>query len=225
MKIWARIVPDSPCAEYMGCRWDIGGCHSGALAGPAISAASPWPWGKPVSIRSLWSAGHEHSGAHVCRERSGLCRLVRPWSISQRGSRRHLDEIGPGCDRSVYSDAHHGKDGAIYAGTFRGGVFRSRDRGKSWQAINSGLKRLEIKALLAVSDGVYAGTSDGVYRLAAATAGRWSRPVSTTSWSMRWPSRPMGRCLPEPQEKVSCDLKLNPLAGCVSRMGSKIMKG
>ncbi len=64
-----------------------------------------------------------------------------------------------------------GKDGAIYAGTFRGGVFRSRDRGKSWQAINNGLKRLEIKALLAVSEGVYAGTSDGVYRLAA---DRWS---------------------------------------------------
>jgi photosystem II stability/assembly factor-like uncharacterized protein len=64
-----------------------------------------------------------------------------------------------------------GKDGAIYAGTFRGGVFRSRDRGKSWQAINSGLKHLEIKALLAVSDVVYAGTSDGVYRL---VADRWS---------------------------------------------------
>ena len=65
-----------------------------------------------------------------------------------------------------------GKDGAIYAGTFRAGVFRSRDRGKSWQAINNGLKRLEIKALLAVGDVVYAGTSDGVYRLSAAD--RWS---------------------------------------------------
>jgi len=65
-----------------------------------------------------------------------------------------------------------GKDGAIYAGTFRGGVFRSRDQGKSWQAINSGLKRLEIKALLAVGDRVFAGTGDGVYRLA--TADRWS---------------------------------------------------
>jgi ligand-binding sensor domain-containing protein len=64
-----------------------------------------------------------------------------------------------------------GKDGAIYAGTFRGGVFRSRDHWKIWQAINNGLKRLEIKALLAVSDGVYAGTSNGVYRLAA---DRWS---------------------------------------------------
>jgi len=65
-----------------------------------------------------------------------------------------------------------GKDGAIFAGTFRGGVFRSRDRGQSWQAINSGLKRLEIKAILTAGDGVYAGTSDGVYRLAATD--RWS---------------------------------------------------
>ncbi len=65
-----------------------------------------------------------------------------------------------------------GKDGAVYAGTFRGGVFRSRDRGKSWQAINSGFKRLEIKALLALGEGVYAGTADGVYRLSADD--RWS---------------------------------------------------
>jgi len=66
-----------------------------------------------------------------------------------------------------------GKDGAIYAGTFRGGVFRSRDHGKSWQAINSGLKHLEIKALLSVGDALYAGTADGVYRLSAAND-RWS---------------------------------------------------
>lgn len=65
-----------------------------------------------------------------------------------------------------------GKDGAIFAGTFRGGVFRSRDQGKSWQAINNGLKRLEVKSLLAVGDGLYAGTSDGVYRLAATD--RWA---------------------------------------------------
>ena len=58
-----------------------------------------------------------------------------------------------------------GKDGAIYAGTFRGGVFRTRDHGKTWQAINGGLKRHEIKTLLAVGDVIYAGTADGAYRL------------------------------------------------------------
>jgi ligand-binding sensor domain-containing protein len=57
------------------------------------------------------------------------------------------------------------KDGAIYAGTFRGGVFRSRDAGHSWQPVSAGLKRLEVKALLAVEQELFAGTGDGVYRL------------------------------------------------------------
>lgn len=65
------------------------------------------------------------------------------------------------------------KDGAVYAGTFRGGVFRSLDRGKSWQAINNGLKRLEIKALLIEGGVIYAGTGDGVYRLAESDT-RWT---------------------------------------------------
>src|SRR5689334_8179928 len=57
------------------------------------------------------------------------------------------------------------KDGTVYAGTFRGGVFRTRDQGKSWQAINGGLKRHEIKTLMAAGDVIYAGTADGAYRL------------------------------------------------------------
>lgn len=57
------------------------------------------------------------------------------------------------------------KDGAIYAGTFRGGVFRSRDEGNSWQPVSAGLKRLEVKALLAVDHELFAGTGDGVYHL------------------------------------------------------------
>ncbi|OQW34697.1 MAG: hypothetical protein A4E19_17400 [Nitrospira sp. SG-bin1] len=57
------------------------------------------------------------------------------------------------------------KDGTLYAGTFRGGVFRSQDDGKSWQSVNAGLKQLEVKALLAVEQELFAGTGDGVYRL------------------------------------------------------------
>lgn len=66
-----------------------------------------------------------------------------------------------------------GQDNAVYAGTFRGGVFRTRDHGKSWQAVNEGLKRKEIKTLLAVRDVIYAGTADGAYRLNA-SGDRWS---------------------------------------------------
>ena len=57
------------------------------------------------------------------------------------------------------------KDGTVYAGTFRGGVFRSRDDGRSWQPVSTGLKQMEVKALLAVDQEVFAGTGDGVYRL------------------------------------------------------------
>lgn len=57
------------------------------------------------------------------------------------------------------------RDGAVYAGTFRGGVFRSRDDGNSWQPVSAGLKRLEVKTLLAVDQELFAGTGDGVYRL------------------------------------------------------------
>jgi ligand-binding sensor domain-containing protein len=60
------------------------------------------------------------------------------------------------------------KDGSVYAGTFRGGVFRSADHGKTWQSVSAGLKRKEVKALLAVGDLMYAGTADGAYRLNAA---------------------------------------------------------
>jgi photosystem II stability/assembly factor-like uncharacterized protein len=65
------------------------------------------------------------------------------------------------------------RDGTIYAGTFREGVFRSTDEGKTWHPVNAGLKRKEVKALLAVADHVYAGTGDGVYRLHAGED-RWT---------------------------------------------------
>ena len=66
-----------------------------------------------------------------------------------------------------------GKDGSVYVGTFRGGVFRSRDQGVSWHALNEGLKRMEVKTLLAVGNVIYAGTSDGAYRLNV-TEDRWT---------------------------------------------------
>jgi ligand-binding sensor domain-containing protein len=66
-----------------------------------------------------------------------------------------------------------GKDGTIYAGTFREGVFRSTDHGKTWHSVNAGLKRKEVKTLLAVGDLIYAGTADGVYRLHAGDD-RWA---------------------------------------------------
>ncbi len=65
------------------------------------------------------------------------------------------------------------KNGTLFAGTFHGGVFRSRDRGQTWHGINAGLKRLEIKTLVVVGSVVYAGTADGVYHLPAGQE-RWA---------------------------------------------------
>ena len=65
------------------------------------------------------------------------------------------------------------KDGTVYVGTFREGVFRTTDQGKTWQSVNAGLKRKEVKTLLAVGDQMYAGTADGAYRLNRAD-GRWT---------------------------------------------------
>src|SRR4026209_1306937 len=65
------------------------------------------------------------------------------------------------------------KDGTVYVGTFREGVFRTTDQGKTWQSVNAGLKRKEVKTLLAVGDQMYAGTADGAYRLNRAE-GRWT---------------------------------------------------
>ncbi|MFM8552603.1 MAG: hypothetical protein ACKOCD_09930 [Nitrospiraceae bacterium] len=66
------------------------------------------------------------------------------------------------------------EDGTVYVGTLRGGLFKSVNGGKSWQAVNDGLKRLEVKALLPDRRVLYAGTSDGVYRLGEGE-GQWTR--------------------------------------------------
>lgn len=58
-----------------------------------------------------------------------------------------------------------GQDGTVYAGTFRGGVFRRKPKDTEWEALSDGLKRLEVKALHVSRGTVFAGTGDGVYQL------------------------------------------------------------
>ena len=59
-------------------------------------------------------------------------------------------------------------DGVVYAGSFGMGLFRSQDKGKSWESLNRGLTD-PFLLCLAVTPGqhIYAGTMrGGVYRLA-----------------------------------------------------------
>ena len=58
--------------------------------------------------------------------------------------------------------------GVLFAGTRAGGVYRSRDDGLTWTAVNSGLSTLDVRALAAAPTGaLFAGTrSGGVFRSA-----------------------------------------------------------
>ena len=59
---------------------------------------------------------------------------------------------------------------------FENGVFRSEDTGKTWQEISNGLTE-EIVALVAVENTLFAGTSNGFYRLDADSWKRLKFPV------------------------------------------------
>ena len=172
MKIWARIIPTVLALSL----WSAGGILWAATQAPSAvppsSQQAPGhgegqpqydPFGQQAaSIQALTSVGNDlvYAGSFGL----GLFRSEDRGAIWTKS--------GQGVTDPFILTLTTGKDGAIYVGTFRGGVFRSRDRGKSWHAINSGFKRLEIKALLAVGEGVYAGTADGVYRLSSDD--RWS---------------------------------------------------
>lgn len=51
----------------------------------------------------------------------------------------------------------------IYAGTQTGGVFYSKDDGKSWTKLNTGLDNLTIRKITVVENKLYAATNSGLY--------------------------------------------------------------
>jgi ligand-binding sensor domain-containing protein len=67
-----------------------------------------------------------------------------------------------------------GADGTVYAGTFDGGIYTTRDGGKSWNDLNQGLINQSIRAILIGKDGVlYLGTGRGIFARAPKDA-RWN---------------------------------------------------
>lgn len=123
-----------------------------------------------VSASSAASGLSEQSAASVQALVMGINGVVYAGSFGH-GVFRTPDRgatwarVGGGITDPFILSLASAKDGTVYAGTFRGGVFCSRDGGNSWQPVNEGLKRLEVKALLAVDQELFAGTGDGVYRL------------------------------------------------------------
>ena len=71
-------------------------------------------------------------------------------------------------------------DQAFYA-AFEDGIFRSEDNGKTWKAINDGLMMGDmgyIRSIVNIQDTLFAGTSNGLYRLSADSWQRVAFPVS-----------------------------------------------
>jgi photosystem II stability/assembly factor-like uncharacterized protein len=85
--------------------------------------------------------------------------------VSAAGAPGVWTPLAPGGSR-VQVLAAAGGSPTVYAGTAYGGVFRTVDRGASWQAANSGLLGLDV-AMLAVAPGgttLYAGSERGLFR-------------------------------------------------------------
>ncbi len=149
--------------------WGVLLCSAG---GETLQASGPLlsPIPLRVSDASTASGPSEQSAASVQALVIGGNGVLYAGSFGH-GVFRTLDRgatwarVGGGITDPFILSLASGKDGAVYAGTFRGGVFRSRDEGNSWQPVNAGLKQLEVKALLAVDDELFAGTGDGVYHM------------------------------------------------------------
>ena len=70
-----------------------------------------------------------------------------------------------------------GKDRALYAGTFDGGVFRSADGGQVWQPISRALPNDSIRGIIVGEKGLLVATGRGVFQ-GPNESGRWT-PVNT----------------------------------------------
>ncbi len=69
--------------------------------------------------------------------------------------------------------------GNIFAGTYSGGIFRTRDDGSSWTLINMGFAYTRVYALAVMGTNFLAGTSEGVYASTDSGA-NWS--ADTAGW-------------------------------------------
>jgi hypothetical protein len=74
-----------------------------------------------------------------------------------------------------------GGSSTLWLGTWGQGVFRSRDRGESWQSFYTGLGDLHVESLVATNNGwyrdIFSLTPDGLYRVSNYGNAAFARPA------------------------------------------------
>ena len=102
-----------------------------------------------------------------------FCLLGSSWDATKVRSTPGIHGDGSGGDGAAFSPSVQAlavtKDGVLYAGSFGMGVYRSENRGTSWEMVNGGLTDLFLLCLARDETGrVYAGTvRGGVFRTKA----------------------------------------------------------
>lgn len=88
----------------------------------------------------------------------------RTWkTIFDKGARTH-PHSGYWTNRIVNAFVVDTED-RLFVGMARGGLFRSRDGGETWEVVNTGLKNTRVPVLLARTSAVWAGTQhSGLFR-------------------------------------------------------------
>jgi photosystem II stability/assembly factor-like uncharacterized protein len=72
--------------------------------------------------------------------------------------------IKTGGPQGMTVNCFYGIGNTLFCGTSAKGVFRSNDKGASWQSSNSGIENKAVFSMIAKDGFVFAGTDDGVYR-------------------------------------------------------------
>jgi hypothetical protein len=106
-------------------------------------------------------------GEHVAGGRDWGARLER--AAASAAELAQWQPLGPGNigGRTRALVVHPQKTKILYAGGVSGGVWRSRNRGKTWEAIGDAMANLAVSALAldpAEPETLYAGTGEGFFR-------------------------------------------------------------
>jgi len=167
--VWLAVTSQGSPVVYAGTRWNIyraAGAQrweraDGDLPSTFVVSFAIDPRRPDILYAGTWNG-------EIYRSENG----GRTWTLASAGF------SGVQIIALTTSTAPGDGTSSLFAGTEGQGVFWSRDAGATWKPLNSGLGNLSVDALAAVSgDGfLYAGTGDGLYRLALNTQElRWER--------------------------------------------------